>query len=109
SARRPPPRCTRSDGVCRCRGATTYDGRVTTPAAPGPGTDRADSLPASWNPGEVESEVYERWVDAGYFEADPSSDKPAYSVVLAGVRGPVAARHGPCRDRHPDARRPQAA
>ena len=55
---------------------------MTTPAAPGHDTDRADSLPASWNPGEVEAELYRRWVDAGYFEADPSSDKPAYSVVL---------------------------
>lgn len=55
---------------------------MTNPAAPGPGTDRADSLPASWNPGEVESELYQGWVDAGYFEADPSSDKPPYSVVL---------------------------
>ncbi|MEH6381345.1 MAG: valine--tRNA ligase, partial [Dietzia cercidiphylli] len=55
---------------------------MTTAATPGPETDRADLLPASWNPGEVESELYRRWVDAGYFEADPSSDKPAYSVVL---------------------------
>ena len=55
---------------------------MTTPAAPGPGTSRADSLPASWNPGDVEAELYQRWVDAGYFEADPSSDKPPYSIVL---------------------------
>ena len=68
--------------MCGVPARTAYDGRVTTAATPGPETDRADLLPASWNPGEVESELYRRWVDAGYFEADPSSDKPAYSVVL---------------------------
>ena len=30
----------------------------------------------------MEAELYQRWVDAGYFEADASSGKPAYSVVL---------------------------
>ena len=55
---------------------------MTTPASASPNTDRADALPASWNPGEVEGGLYQRWVEAGYFEADPSSDKPAYSVVL---------------------------
>lgn len=44
--------------------------------------NRADSLPKSWNPAEVEADLYQGWVDAGYFAADPSSDKPAYSVVL---------------------------
>ena len=55
---------------------------MTNPASPRTHSDRADALPASWNPGEVEAELYERWVDAGYFEADPASDKPGYSVVL---------------------------
>ncbi|MFI6867508.1 valine--tRNA ligase [Nocardia sp. NPDC050406] len=44
--------------------------------------NRADALPKSWNPGEVEADLYERWVAAGYFAADPSSDKPSYSIVL---------------------------
>jgi valyl-tRNA synthetase len=39
-------------------------------------------LPKSWNPGEVEAELYQGWVDAGYFVADPTSDKPPYSIVL---------------------------
>ncbi|WP_010540447.1 valine--tRNA ligase [Dietzia alimentaria] len=55
---------------------------MTTPASAPSNADRADSLPASWNPGEVEAELYQRWVDAGYFQADSSSDKPGYSVVL---------------------------
>lgn len=42
----------------------------------------ADSLPKSWDPAAVESEIYQGWVDAGYFTADPSSAKPAYSIVL---------------------------
>lgn len=44
--------------------------------------NRADALPKSWNPGEVEAELYERWVAAGYFTARADSDKPPYSIVL---------------------------
>ncbi|MCF6390143.1 valine--tRNA ligase [Mycobacterium sp. MBM] len=44
--------------------------------------DRADALPKSWEPSAVESELYQGWVDAGYFTADPASEKPAYSIVL---------------------------
>ncbi|CAJ1500303.1 valine--tRNA ligase [[Mycobacterium] burgundiense] len=43
---------------------------------------RADSLPKSWDPHAVESDLYQGWVDAGYFTADPHSDKPPYSIVL---------------------------
>ncbi|WP_197380121.1 valine--tRNA ligase [Mycolicibacterium mengxianglii] len=43
---------------------------------------RAQALPKSWDPGAVESELYQGWVDAGYFTADPGSDKPPYSIVL---------------------------
>nr|WP_290341660.1 valine--tRNA ligase [Corynebacterium auris] len=46
------------------------------------GTNRADALPKSWEPQAVEAELYQRWVDAGYFTADPASAKPAYSIVL---------------------------
>ena len=44
----------------------------------------ADSpeLPKSWEPGAVESEIYQGWLDAGYFTADAASAKPAYSIVL---------------------------
>ncbi|MFN8088905.1 MAG: valine--tRNA ligase [Mycobacterium sp.] len=41
-----------------------------------------DSLPKSWDPGAVEAEIYARWVAAGYFAGDPTSGKPAYSIVL---------------------------
>ena len=43
---------------------------------------RAEDLPKSWDPGAVESAIYQRWVDAGFFSADPTSGKPAYSIVL---------------------------
>ncbi len=46
------------------------------------GTNRADALPKSWEPQAVEAELYQGWVDAGYFTADPDSDKPPYSIVL---------------------------
>jgi valyl-tRNA synthetase len=42
----------------------------------------ASALPKSWDPGAAESDLYDGWVKAGYFRADPSSDKPAYSIVL---------------------------
>ncbi|MDX1891356.1 valine--tRNA ligase [Mycolicibacterium sp. 050158] len=40
------------------------------------------ALPKSWDPAAVETELYQGWVDAGYFTADPTSAKPPYSIVL---------------------------
>ncbi|MEU5840237.1 valine--tRNA ligase [Rhodococcus sp. NPDC047139] len=51
-------------------------------SAPENSQNPADALPKSWDPSAVEAELYQQWVDAGYFEADPSSDKPGYSIVL---------------------------
>ncbi|WP_052314474.1 valine--tRNA ligase [Nocardia thailandica] len=50
-------------------------------------THRTDSidpttLPTTFVPVELEGELYVRWVDNGYFTADPTSDKPAYTVVI---------------------------
>ena len=53
-----------------------------TSTAPENPRNRADALPKSWNPGEVEADLYEGWVAAGYFAADASGDKPPYSIVL---------------------------
>ncbi|HEY0814655.1 MAG TPA: valine--tRNA ligase [Pseudonocardia sp.] len=39
-------------------------------------------LPAQWLPGEVEAAMYERWVAAGYFTADATSDKPPFCIVI---------------------------
>ncbi len=44
--------------------------------------DRSAALPAHWEPAAVEDGLYQRWVDAGWFTADVTSDKPAYSVAL---------------------------
>ncbi len=46
------------------------------------GKNRADNLPKSWEPQTQEAELYQGWVDKGYFTADAHSDKPAYSIVL---------------------------
>ena len=43
---------------------------------------RNTDLPTSWNPAEEEAAIYQRWVSAGYFEADAASDKPPFSIVL---------------------------
>ena len=42
----------------------------------------ADALPKTWDPGAVETQLYQDWVDAGYFTADATSSKPAFSIVL---------------------------
>lgn len=47
-----------------------------------PNAANAEHLPKSWEPGAVEDAIYQRWVDAGYFTADPASTKPGYSIVL---------------------------
>ncbi|GAB2669836.1 valine--tRNA ligase [Gordonia jinhuaensis] len=44
--------------------------------------DRADRLPKTWEPSEHEADLYQSWLDGGYFTADAASDKPAYSVVI---------------------------
>jgi valyl-tRNA synthetase len=43
---------------------------------------RTADLPAQWNPGEVEGVLYERWVERGYFEADATSDRPPFCIVI---------------------------
>ncbi|NMH96757.1 valine--tRNA ligase [Pseudonocardia acidicola] len=43
---------------------------------------RTADLPAKWNPGEVEGGMYQRWVDRGYFQGDPTSGKPPFSIVI---------------------------
>ncbi|SDZ26781.1 valyl-tRNA synthetase [Micromonospora pattaloongensis] len=44
--------------------------------------DAAPTLPAQYQPGEVEQRRYEQWVSAGYFRADASSDRPPFSIVI---------------------------
>ncbi|MDH6118769.1 valyl-tRNA synthetase [Kitasatospora sp. GAS204A] len=44
--------------------------------------DNAAALPTTYTPGEVEGELYERWVARGYFTADAKSDKPPYTIVI---------------------------
>ncbi|WP_298179517.1 valine--tRNA ligase [Saccharomonospora sp.] len=43
---------------------------------------RNTDLPTSWNPADEEAAIYQRWVSAGYFQADATSDKPPFSIVL---------------------------
>jgi valyl-tRNA synthetase len=39
-------------------------------------------LPSAWQPAEVEPELYQRWVDAGYFGADPDSPRNPFCIVI---------------------------
>lgn len=42
----------------------------------------AAELPTQYTPGEVETSLYEGWVERGYFAADAKSDKPPYTIVI---------------------------
>lgn len=35
-----------------------------------------------WCPAQAEGELYQRWVDAGYFTAEPESGRPTFSIVI---------------------------
>ncbi|MGW4315871.1 valine--tRNA ligase [Streptomyces sp. NPDC004491] len=39
-------------------------------------------LPTQYAPANVEGKLYERWVERGYFTADPESEKPPYTIVI---------------------------
>jgi len=39
-------------------------------------------LPAQFNPSQIESELYQKWLSAGYFTADADSGKEPFSVVI---------------------------
>jgi valyl-tRNA synthetase len=39
-------------------------------------------LPKNFNPQEVESRWYGQWESRGYFRAEPTSDKPAFAIVI---------------------------
>jgi len=39
-------------------------------------------LPTQYTPASVEGPLYERWIERGYFTADPKSDKPPYTIVI---------------------------
>ncbi|MER5772936.1 valine--tRNA ligase [Streptomyces sp. NPDC002039] len=53
-----------------------------TPQSPNSGPTPTHELPTQYAPAEVEGELYERWVERGYFEADAKSEKPAYTIVI---------------------------
>ncbi|HEV2343244.1 MAG TPA: valine--tRNA ligase [Actinocrinis sp.] len=44
--------------------------------------DAAATLPTQYAPAQVEEKLYERWVRAGYFEADAKSDRPPHTIVI---------------------------
>ncbi len=47
-----------------------------------PDTHARTDLPTQYAPAEVEGPLYERWVKAGYFEADAESEKPPFCIVI---------------------------
>lgn len=42
----------------------------------------ADEISKVYQPSEVESKWYQRWLDASCFQADEASDRPPYSIVI---------------------------
>jgi valyl-tRNA synthetase len=47
-----------------------------------PSVELIPDLPPRWNPQEVEAALYQRWVDAGYFTADPASGRSPFCIVI---------------------------
>jgi len=39
-------------------------------------------LPAQFNPSQIESELYQKWLSAGYFTANADLDKEPFSIVI---------------------------
>ena len=39
-------------------------------------------LPASFVPADIEAPLYEKWLNAEYFTADPKSEKPPFTIVI---------------------------
>jgi len=39
-------------------------------------------LASSFSPADIEAALYEKWVAAGYFKADATSDKPPFTIVI---------------------------
>ena len=49
---------------------------------PDSGPNSHPELPTQYAPADVEGQLYERWVERGYFEADAKSGKDPYTVVI---------------------------
>src|SRR5579875_1005340 len=84
--------CDRRDearGHVRARPPARLDSADVTNAdhrAPGRAAGAAEperrQLPPQYLPGEVESRLYQGWLDAGYFTADARSDAPAFTIMI---------------------------
>jgi valyl-tRNA synthetase len=42
----------------------------------------AEEISKGYQPGDVETQWYSRWIDAGCFRGDENGDKPSYSIVI---------------------------
>jgi valyl-tRNA synthetase len=53
------------------------------------------TLPSAYQPAEVEQRRYAQWIEAGYFTADASSDRPPFTIVipLPNVTGSLHTGH----------------
>ena len=62
-----------------------------------PPDNTSSGLPSVYSPAAVETKLYERWVERGYFTADATSDKPPFTIVLPppNVTGQLHMGHAP--------------
>ena len=40
------------------------------------------NLEKTYNPSEIEEKLYQKWIDGGYFHAEPDPDKEPYTIVI---------------------------
>lgn len=62
--------------------AAVTDNSQQSPEPNGPHAVSPADLPTQFAPAEVEETLYERWVERGYFAADPKSDRTPYTIVI---------------------------
>ena len=47
-------------------------------------------LPKQYDPTQVESQIYQMWLDSDCFKAEPDPDKKPYSIVMPPPNPPAA-------------------
>ena len=40
------------------------------------------NIEKTYNPSEIEDKLYKKWIDGGYFHAEPDSKKEPYTIVI---------------------------
>ena len=56
----------------------------------------SDSLDKGYEPAGIEEKWYKHWMENGFFKAEDSSDKDAFSIVIPPPNVTGVRSHGAC-------------